>query len=51
MQEPKKQGGARPGAGRKSKFNEPSVTASFRVPESKSEHIKMVVERWIRKNF
>jgi len=51
MQQKNTQGGYRPGAGRKSKFNEPSSTISVRVPESKSDYIKKIIDRWIKKRF
>lgn len=36
----KKRGGKREGAGRKPQYGEPTVTISFRVPESKAEEVK-----------
>jgi hypothetical protein len=39
----KKQGGKRKNAGRKSAFNEPTKTVSFRCPLSKTEELKVYV--------
>lgn len=39
----KKQGGKRKNAGRKSVFNEPTKTVSFRCPISKTEELKEYV--------
>lgn len=39
----KKQGGKRKNAGRKSAFNEPTKTVSFRCPISKTEEFKEFV--------
>lgn len=37
-------GGTRKGSGAKPKYNEPTKTIAFRVPESKIEHIKSIVK-------
>lgn len=39
----KKQGGKRKNAGRKSAFNEPTKTVSFRCPMSKVDELKIYV--------
>jgi hypothetical protein len=39
----KKQGGSRKGAGRSSKFDEPTKTVAFRCPISKVDELKTVV--------
>ncbi len=41
--EVKKQGGKRKNAGRKSAFNEPTKTVSFRCPVSKTDELKLYV--------
>lgn len=43
MVKKKKQGGQRKNAGRKSPFNEPTKTVSFRCPISKTEELKLYV--------
>ena len=37
-------GGTRQGSGAKPKYNEPTKTIAFRVPESKFEHVKSIVK-------
>lgn len=39
-----KQGGKRKNAGRKSAFNEPTKTVSFRCPMSKVDELKLIVK-------
>lgn len=41
-------GGKRIGAGRKPKYNEATVTVSFRVPESMKEKVKQMVHRILK---
>lgn len=43
MAKKKKQGGKRKNAGRKSAFNEPTKTVSFRCPLSKIDELKICV--------
>lgn len=38
-----KQGGSRLGSGAKPKYNEPTTTIAFRVPESKANELKQLV--------
>ena len=45
----KARGGKRPNAGRLPKYNEPTKTIAFRVPESKAEEIKELVKEYIEK--
>ena len=42
-------GGKRPNAGRLPKYNEPTKTIAFRVPESKAEEIKELVKEYLEK--
>ena len=42
-------GGKRQNAGRLPKYNEPTKTISFRVPESKAEEIKELVKKYLEK--
>lgn len=44
MKDKKQHGGPRKGAGRKPQYGEPTVTISFRVPESKADEVKKIVE-------
>jgi len=39
----KKSGGWRAGSGAKPKYNEPTTTIAFRVPESKVDELKEIV--------
>lgn len=41
--------GAIPGAGRKPKYGEPTITIAFRIPESKKEEVKKIVNNFIKK--
>jgi len=45
----KTRGGKRPNAGRLPKYNEPTKTIAFRVPESKAEEIKELVKEYLDK--
>jgi len=40
---PKKSGGSRQGSGAKPKFGEPTTTVAFRVPVSKVDELKDIV--------
>jgi hypothetical protein len=42
-------GGKRQNAGRLPKYNEPTKTIAFRVPESKAEDIKEIVKEYLGK--
>lgn len=41
-------GGKRPGAGRKKKYGEETVTITFRVPKSKEQKIKRIVSNELK---
>lgn len=43
MAKVKKSGGARQGSGAKPKYNEPTTTIAFRVPVSKADELKDMV--------
>jgi hypothetical protein len=43
--ENEKRGGKRPFSGAKPKYGEPTKTIAFRVPESKIEEIKAIVQQ------
>lgn len=42
-----KRGGKREGSGAKPKYNEPTKTTAFRIPISKIEEVKEVVNRML----
>ena len=44
MEKDKKSGGYRKGSGAKPKYNEPTTTSAFRVPESKIDELKDIVK-------
>lgn len=43
----KNRGGKREGAGAKSKYNEPTKTTAFRIPISKIDEVKSVVNKML----
>ena len=43
MSNTKQRGGKRPNSGNKPKYGEPTTTIAFRVPISRKEHVKMIV--------
>lgn len=43
-----RRGGKRKGAGRKPKYNEPTITVAFRIPHSKKEQVKKAVHKIIK---
>lgn len=45
----KKRGGKREGAGRKSRYNEPTEQISFHCPKSKVEEMKLHIEKKLKK--
>lgn len=48
MKQATKQGGKRPGSGRKPRYDEPTDTIAFRVPVSKIEAIKRLVADYLK---
>ena len=44
-----KQGGKRVGAGAKPKYNEPTGTIAFRVPNSKKVELKLIIKDHLQK--
>lgn len=43
----KLRGGKRPGAGRKTRWGEETVTIAVRVPKSKAEEVKQLIKNFI----
>ena len=43
-----KQGGRRPGAGRKSMYGEAMTTISFRVPKSAKENVRQMIRSYLQ---
>jgi hypothetical protein len=43
-----KQGGRRPGAGRKSMYGEAMTTISFRVPKSVKENVRQMIRSYLQ---
>lgn len=41
-------GGARPGSGRKNKFNEPATTINILCPNSKVEELKKIIDKFLK---
>ncbi len=46
-----KRGGIRQGSGAKPKYNEPTVTITFRVPKSKAQEVKDIVKGILKNNL